>query len=83
MSKFQKAWIWIWYNDATRLLFIFFGGNLLLTIPLLFLWSGLDAETIRGVAAAQYAMFFGWGILDNDYSNLRKIGMDEFRNHLK
>lgn len=81
MSKFQYCWIWFWYNDITRLCIIV--G--LPVIPIVFITAYFFGwgEYLRTVAACSYIFFFGWALMDNDYSNLRKIGLDEYCKPLK
>jgi hypothetical protein len=79
-NKFKRAWIWLWYNDITRLC-VMIG---LPTIALLFavgLIFGFG-EYLRFVAMVHYVIMFGWMMLDNDYSNLRRIGLNEHRQAL-
>ena len=38
---------------------------------------------LENIALWTYGLLFAWAILDNDYSNLRRIGMDEYRRKLK
>ena len=76
-NKFKRAWIWIWYNDITRI-FVLLG---LPVIPILIIVSTIfgDGEYLRVVAVVTYVVFFGWALIDNNYSNLRRIGMNEYR----
>jgi len=79
-NKFKRAWILLWYNDITRF-------SILLGIPVIpilifcYLLFG-SGEYLRSVAMISYIAFFIWAMIDNDYSNLRKIGLDEYRNKL-
>jgi len=70
-NRYKRAWIWIWYNDITRLC-IFTGIPF---IPLI-----IFAPKSLGYV---YVLFLAWMWFDNDYSNLRRIGMDEYRNKLR
>lgn len=81
MSKFERWWIWFWYNDITRLVFVALGGNLLITIPIL-MYLGVAGEVLRQIVLAQYILVMFWAVADNNYSNLRKIGLDEYRRPL-
>ena len=76
-NKFIRAWIWFWYNDITRLCIIL--G--LPVIPVIAVVAAVfgPGEYLRTVAGFTYIFIFGWALLDNDYSNLRRIGMDEHR----
>ncbi len=80
INKFKHVWIWFWYNDATRICIAL--GVHLAPIGLLLSLFGADGETIRDTLAVVYIVVLVWAFLDNDYSNLRKIGMDEYRRKL-
>lgn len=79
-NKFKRAWIWFWYNDITRICII--TGLPIIPILLLCCYLFGTGEYLRGVAMFSYCFFVGWAFLDNDYSNLRKIGLDEYRRKL-
>ncbi len=79
-NKYTKAWIWIWYNDITRLC-ILFGCPVLPAISMCYLVFG-SGEYLKTVVIIVYAFFIGWAMVDNDYSHLRRIGLDEYRNKL-
>jgi len=79
-NKFKRAWIWFWFNNWTRIL-------CMIGIPLLplvcvvgtiFGWG----EYLKGVALITYSALMAWMFLDNDYSNLRRIGMNEHRENI-
>ena len=76
-NKFIRAWIWLWYNDITRLC-VLLGLPVIPVIVVVATVFGLG-EYLRTVAVISYVLFFGWALLDNDYSNLRRIGMNEYR----
>ncbi|MNR71337.1 hypothetical protein D3C71_19520 [compost metagenome] len=80
--KLVRAWIWFWYNDLTRLLLVLSGGHLALTGPLLWL-LGLREEALRTGVIAAYVVVVVWALLDNDYTNLHRIGLDTQRRPLK
>jgi len=79
-NKLIRAWIWLWYNDITRIC-VLIG---LPVIPVIVIARVIfdQGEYLRLVAGITYVVFFGWAILDNDYSNLRRIGMDERRKNI-
>ena len=79
-NKFVRAWIWFWYNDATRICIII-GIPILPAIAVSYVIFG-PGEYLRGVAMATYLFFCLWAGTDNDYSNLRRIGLDEYRRKL-
>lgn len=81
MNPFQKGWIWFWYNDITRWVVVMFGLHL---IPTIFVCLYFElGEISRTILAVQYMLVFWWAVIDNNYSNLRKIGLDEYRKPLK
>lgn len=78
--RLVRAWIWLWYHDYTRLALM--TGLHLPLVLLAFAVSFGTGEYLRNVALISYGLTIAWLMLDNDYSNLRRIGMDEFRNPL-
>lgn len=82
ISTIKKWWIWFWYNDLTRFLFVMFPLYFIILIPLL-IWAGVSEDLFRIILTMIYVSVWAWAIIDNDYSNLRKIGLDEYRKPLK
>lgn len=80
LHPLHKAWIWLWYNDITRLM-VLIGVPVIPVLVLSYYVFG-PGEYLRLLAGASYIVFFCWAMLDNDYSNLRRIGLDEFRNKI-
>ena len=80
-NKYKRAWIWFWYNDVTRFC-VLFG---IPVIPVLLVSVALfgTGEYLQALGVGTYMFFFGLALLDNDYSNLRRIGMNEYRKKLK
>ena len=79
--RLHRAWIWFWFNDWTRLLVVGLGGHLLLFIPVLYVF-GVQGEALRSAAMGLYIAVFGWAMVDNDYTQLHKIGLDVYRRPL-
>ena len=81
INNLEHAWIWIWYNDVTRV-FVLLG---LPVVPIVLIVSVMfgPGEYLRTVALVTYMLFFVWMVIDNDYSKLRRIGMNEYRKKLK
>lgn len=77
-----RAWIWFWYNDVTRLLLILLPGHLLLTLPLLY-WLGFTGESLRTGTSLLIATGYFWAFIDNDYSQLHRIGLSVYRKPLR
>jgi len=80
-NKIKHFWIWFWYNDTTRLCVLF--GAYLPLIAIFLYRAGLDAEAIKRTIIFIYLAVIVWAIVDNDYSKLRHIGLDEHRRKLK
>lgn len=76
-NKFKRAWIWLWYNDVTRFCVIL--GLPVFPVTTIFHLVFGPGEYLRIIAVVTYIGFFTWAIIDNDYSNLRRIGMNEHR----
>jgi len=76
-NKFKRTWIWFWYSDITRFC-ILIGVPVIPVIAIAYNIFG-PGEYLRTVAGITYILFFGWALFDNDYSNLRRIGMNEYR----
>lgn len=80
-NKLKRAWIWLWYNNVTRLLFVLVPSYLVLLIPAL-LHAGASGYTLKFAIAASYSLVSLWAMLDNDYTNLERIGLDVNRRPL-
>lgn len=80
-NKFKRAWIWVWYSETTRILVLTGLPALLITMAMGATFG--SGEYLRVIAGFSYAFLFGWGVIDNDFSNLRRIGLDEYRNKIK
>jgi len=80
-NKLKIAWIWLWYNDITRIFFM--SGIPLIPIVYLAFILGFPVDHLRMLAMTVYAIFMILMIIFNDYSNLRRIGMNEHREKLK
>lgn len=78
--RLVRAWIWLWYHDYTRLALML--GLHLPLVLLLSAWLFGTGEYLRTVALLTYGATFAWLMLDNDYSNLRRIGLNESRRPL-
>ena len=79
-NKLKITWIWLWYNDVTRILVIF-GFPSIIAVAIGRLLS-VDADHLQKIALAVYVFVFFWASVDNDYSNLRRIGLNEYRNKI-
>lgn len=69
-----RAWIWFWYNNVTRMLLLV---GLHLPVVLLATYAIFGpGEYLRDVAVAAYMLTFCVMLVDNDYTQLRRIGLD-------
>lgn len=81
-NPLKRAWIWLWYNTTFRILVVMIPTYFVFVIPLLF-FLGVPPEHMSRTLSAIYMAVFVWAMLDNDYGNLRRIGLDENRKPLK
>jgi len=79
-NKFKRAWIWFWYNNFTRICIVM-GLPVLPVVVITYFIFG-TTNNLRTVALVTYSIFLVWALIDNDYSNLRRIGMNEYRRKL-
>ena len=77
-NKLKRAWIWFWYNTTTRFLVILIPTYFVLLIPAL-IALGVPGEHMRHWLTFIYLAGFGWAVVDNDYENLYRIGLDTER----
>lgn len=82
MTKLNHFWIWFWYSDITRIFIVLIPSYFLLLIPLLFLFE-ISTSYFASILSFTYLFVFFVAMMDNNYSNLRKIGLDEYRKKLK
>lgn len=82
ISTVKKCWIWFWYSDITRLLVVLVPSYFIILIPIL-LYCGVQGETLRQTLTFTYIGVFMFAMMDNDYGNLNKIGLDVNRKKLK
>lgn len=79
--RLVRAWIWFWYNDITR-------TCVLMGLHLPFVLLGSYAlfgpgEYLRNVAIGAYLAVFFWAMVDNDYTQLERIGLTVYRKPLR
>lgn len=79
-NRIKRAWIWLWYNDVTR--FCVIAGVPIIPITAATCAFFGPGEYLRNVSACAYLAIFLWACIDNDYSNLRRIGLNEYRKKL-
>ena len=81
VGKLKRLWIWVWYCDTTRMLVMFGLPSLALTVLVGYIFGA--GQYLRYVAAISYILLFCWMMIDNNYSHLRLIGMNEYRKKIK
>ena len=81
ISKLEFYWIRFWYNDITRIIGVMLGGFTALIFIVLYFINPILIN--RPFVISVYIAFVCLAFIDNDYSNLRKTGLDEHRNKLK
>jgi hypothetical protein len=79
---FERWFIWFWYSDMFRVLCIVFPAHLILTVPFM-IYFDFNKDFVGFLCWMQYFIMILLAIASNDYSELRKIGMDEYRNKIK
>ena len=77
-NKIKIAWIWLWYNDITRVFIVLIPTYFVVLIPFM-LYIGVPENAFSNILSIVYVIVLVWGVCDNDYSNLRRIGLDEYR----
>jgi hypothetical protein len=81
-TKLHHFWIWFWYSDITRIFIVLIPSYFVFVIPLL-LWFEIPTSYFASILSFTYLFVFLIAMLDNNYSNLRKIGLDEYRKKLR
>ncbi len=81
ISKLNYFWIWFWYNTTTRFLFVLLPGHFIFSVPLMF-YLNIQPELFKDILVFSYLLLIIIAIIYNDFSNLRKIGLDENRKKL-
>jgi len=82
VSKIEGAWIWFWYSDITRMLVVMVPSYFIILIPLL-MYFGVQGETLRQTVMFTYIAVFMIAMMDNNYENLNKIGLDVNRKKIE
>jgi hypothetical protein len=80
-NPYKRAWIWFWYNDATRIILVI-GGGLALFVFLVAAALGVKRDLALDLSMFVYFGCFCWALADNDYTNLYRIGLDVNRRPL-
>ncbi|MDD5151925.1 MAG: hypothetical protein PHC28_15845 [Flavobacterium sp.] len=72
-DKFKRFWIWFWYNDYTRIFWVLLPIPSIIIITLL-MYIGLPGQYAADLLITTYLGLLIWGIYDNDFSKLERIG---------
>lgn len=80
---FKRRCIKLWYSDWFRLVFIICPIWLFVLMIGLFVYFPNSIDLIRSCCIFIYTIFLVTGLIWNDYSNLRRIGLDEYHQPLK
>lgn len=82
-NPFKRVCIKIWYSEWFRFAFILCPLWLVVSVLILMLVFPTASEFIRTVFFIVYSSLLAAGIIKNDWSELRKIGLDEYHRPLK
>lgn len=80
---FKRLCIRIWYSDWFRFVFVLCPIWLMALMIALMICFPSAAELIRCVSIGAYIVLFMAALAKNDYSELRKIGLDEYHQPLR
>lgn len=78
----KRAWIKFWYNSVTRFLVVLLPSYFIILVPAL-RYLGVPGETQRTIVTLVYLAVIGWAMMDNDYTQLQRIGRDHDGKPLK
>lgn len=80
LSQLKRRFVIVWFNDYFRILGIVFGGHLLITGPITY-WVLTKVGHVKSFNEClwiSYAFVFMLAYIFNDYSTLRKYGLNEY-----
>jgi len=80
-NKIKRFWIWLWYNDIFRIFFVLIPSYFIILVPFCCYFFG--ENTSKAILPFVYLFVFAYAMINNDYSNLRRIGMNEYREKIK
>lgn len=80
-NKLKRLWVWSWYNDFTRIFVIMLPSYFVILVPLLHI-LGLPDKYMLDTILTIYMIVLMLAFCHNDYSNLRRIGLNEYRKKL-
>lgn len=78
INLLSSAWIWFWYSEKTRIFFVLIPGHFIISIPLM-LYFDMPEKFFNDALVSSYIIILIFASIDNDFSKLRKIGLDEHR----
>jgi predicted CDP-diglyceride synthetase/phosphatidate cytidylyltransferase len=79
---FKRFFIKLWYSDWFRLFFIICPVWLFVVFTALMACFPGSADIVRTSVIVAYLVLFCVGLICNDYSNLRRIGLNEYHEKL-
>lgn len=72
-NVFKRAWIRFWYNGWTRIFVVLAPTYFIILVPLLHVLN-VCGEATRIILQVVYIGVLAWAIIDNDFTNLYRIG---------
>ena len=81
-NSLKRTWIRFWYNNVTRFLVVLLPSYALPLVAAL-TYFGVPGEMQRHFVTVTYLAVLGWAMVDNDYTQLERIGLDVDRRPLK
>ena len=72
----------VWYSDLFRMYFVLL-PLWLIPVALLLLRAGVGADACRTICVVLYPVLCGAALTFNDYSNLRRIGLNEYHKKIE
>jgi len=82
-NRFKRAFIWVWYSSLFRMLCLSIALPFMILLSVFLRRIGLDIDAATYIAYSAYITLIFMFLIFRDYSNLRRIGLDEYRNRLK
>lgn len=71
------AWVWFWYNTATRFLVVLIPTYMVFVIPFFVHVVHVPPEDMANSLSATYLIVFMFAVYDNDFSKRKKYGIPE------
>lgn len=81
-NPLHRLFIRVWYSDWFRLIFILI-PIWLIPVSIIMILCNVDPDICTGICIVLYITVFMLGLTFNDYSNLRRIGLDEYHRKIE